>query len=170
MKPNAYHTLLINNRLPHTTQTCTYSERGLCPVYKPALVMEPFYICTSNPIAIRKSRAFYVRLFFPDTAPPSRPNCRPRPPFLAGTAVGWAGVGSLGTIGGGGSARLSLPLTSSDPSPIRSSLTPSGCMSLLSEFCRAALLALSWTLRNFSRSSTQRMPPSSRPFRRFGRS
>lgn len=112
------------------------------------------------------SRHRQLRRLLPATAPPSRPNCRPSPDFFAGGAGALAAESLCGTAAGG--PRSSLPLASMAPSPMRSSLTPTGGTSSPSTLCRCALLALSCTLRNFSSSSTHRMAPSSRLFSRFG--
>jgi hypothetical protein len=80
-------------------------------------------------------------------------------------------MGSLAGTGGGRNEVGSLPaLNSAVPSPERRPSMPNEGPSSISppDLCRRR--ARSWTVRNFSRSSFQRMMPSSRPFSLFGRS
>lgn len=102
----------------------------------------------------------------PETAPPNRPNF-PNADFdLLAAGCCPTGVAAVSFAGIGGpccNRARSLNALASSPSPARgsdiiprpSSKSPPGLR---------ALLALSWTLRNFSRSSVHRMPPSSLPF------
>lgn len=106
----------------------------------------------------------------PDTAPPSLPNCLPSPDrALAGGAAG-AGGSFTGTGGAVAARFASLGSFSSSPSLRRKSPTPKVDPWSRSPPGRRARLARSCTLRNFSKSSFQRIMPSSRPFSLLGRS
>lgn len=102
------------------------------------------------------------------TAPPSRPNCRPSPVRVLAAGTG-AGASLTGT--GGGRPAASFPfLTSGPPWFTCRSPNPNVEWSSMSPPIRCSRLARSWTDRNFSSSSVQRMMPSSRPFSLLGRS
>lgn len=128
-----------------------------------------FYQSLSTETTQRPRVSHVLRFPRPETAPPSLPNCLPRPDrgFDAGGIVAWP-VSFTGT-GGPVCGRVAWPLRSK-PSPSRSSPTPRLGPSFTSPASLWARRARSCTVRNFSSSSVHRMMPSSRPFNRLGRS
>ena len=108
------------------------------------------------------------RLPLPETAPPNLPNCLPSPD--RGFAAGAAGVGaSFSGTGGPAPGRApSFGIFKSSPSESRRSATARAGPSSSSPPNRWARRARSWTERNFSSSSPQRMMPSSLPLSLFG--
>lgn len=107
-------------------------------------------------------KSAYPCVFLPLPTAPSRPNCLPKPDFLGGAAAGAGGVSFWGT---GGAAVRAVSFHPS-PSERRNSLKSGPSSSPPPSRC--ALRALSCTLRNFSRSWSHRIGPSSRPLSRLG--
>lgn len=135
---------------------------------------------------------YWARLPLPATAPPNLPNCLPSPDlgFVAGGSAfpppplppppgdsfAFPDGPPLTTIlppvppAVTPSGPLDVP-TSPAPSPPPPPLPPKRKFSSKSPApIRCRRRARSWTVRNFSSSSPQRMMPSSRPLRRLGRS